>query len=153
MKKCFVVILVLACLTGVAAEPHFSDVFTSGKEGYKSIRIPSVVVTKKGVVLAFAEGRERPTDQAENDIILKRSTDGGRTWGPLQVVHEGGKNSLNNPTAVVEQQSGRVFLIYQRIPAHLKEHSKNTDTGFMGASSSYAFRFPGWTERRKQSRE
>ena len=117
-----------------AAEPQFSDVFTSGKEGYKSIRIPSVVVTKKGVVLAFAEGRERPTDQAENDIILRRSSDGGRTWGALQVLHEDGKNSLNNPTAVVEQQSGRVFLMYQRIPAHMKEHSKNTDTGYEGTN-------------------
>ena len=101
---------VLLCALGFdvfAAAPEFSDVFISGKEGYKSIRIPSVVVTKKGTVLAFAEGRERPSDQAENDIILKRSSDGGRTWGALQVVHEDGKHSLNNPTAVVEQQSGR----------------------------------------------
>ena len=118
----------------VAAEPEFSEVFISGQEGYKSIRIPSVVVTTKGVVLAFAEGRAFPSDQAENDIILKRSTDGGRTWGPVQVVHEDGKNSLNNPTAVVEQQSGRVFLIYQRIPAHLKEHSQSTETGYEGAN-------------------
>ena len=119
---------------GLAAEPEFTDVFTSGKEGYKSIRIPSVVVTKKGTVLAFAEGRERPTDQAENDIILKRSADGGKTWGALQVVQEDGKNSLNNPTAVVEQQSGRVFLMYQRIPAHMKERGKNIDTGYEGTN-------------------
>jgi hypothetical protein len=32
-----------------------------------------VVATKAGTVLAFAEGRERPTDQASNDLILKRS--------------------------------------------------------------------------------
>ena len=117
-----------------AAEPEFSEVFISGQEGYKSIRIPSVVVTTKGVVLAFAEGRAFPSDQAENDIILKCSTDGGRTWGPLQVVHEDGKNSLNNPTAVVEQQGGRVFLIYQRIPAHLKEHSRSTEAGYVGTN-------------------
>jgi sialidase-1 len=114
------------------AEPVFTDVFRSGADGYVSIRIPSVVVTRAGTVLAFAEGRQKPQDQAENDIVLRRSTDAGATWGPLQVVAADGAHSLNNPTAVVEQQSGRVFLMYQRIPAHLTEHSKETDTGFDG---------------------
>jgi sialidase-1 len=85
-------------------------------------------------VLAFAEGRAARTDQAQNDIILKRSMDGGKTWGTLQVIHEDGANSLNNPTAVVEQQSGRVFLMYQRIPAHLKERSGPIATGYDGTN-------------------
>jgi sialidase-1 len=131
----------LACFLGVvcgrsfaAAEPQFSNVFVATNDGYRSIRIPSVVVTKKGVVLAFAEGRRRPADQAENDIILKRSTDGGKTWSALQLIHDDGANSLNNPTAVVEQKSGRVFLMYQRIPGHLKESSKVTATGYEGTN-------------------
>jgi sialidase-1 len=119
---------------GFAAEPEFTTVFVSGQEGYPSIRIPSVVVSKQGTVLAFAEGRAVATDQAANDIILKRSTDGGKSWGRMQVLHDDGENSLNNPTAVVEQQSGRVFLMYQRIPAHLQEHSKDTATGYEGAN-------------------
>ncbi len=126
--------LCLSLAVAAAAEPRFSDVFSSGKEGYKSIRIPSVVVTKHGVVLAFAEGRAEANDQAENDIILKRSTDAGRTWGPLQLLHDDGKHSLNNPTAVVEQESGRVFLMYQRIPAHLKERGKGIDIGYDGTN-------------------
>ena len=116
-------------------EPEFFDVFKSGRElTYRSIRIPSVVLTKQGTVLAFAEGREFSSDQAENDIILKRSGDNGRTWSSTQVVHEDGRNSLNNPTAIVEQQSGRVFLMFQRIPAQLKETSPNTATGYTGTN-------------------
>lgn len=115
-----------------AAEPELTDVFVSGQEGYASIRIPAVLVTKSGTVLAFAEGRMRPADQAENDIVAKRSTDGGKTWSPLQVIHEDGANSLNNPTVVQERESGRIFLMYQRIPAHLKEHSASTATGLDG---------------------
>ena len=114
-----------------AGEPQFSDVFTAGKDGYPSIRIPSVVVTKSGAVLAFAEAREKHADQASNKIILKRSADGGVTWGAVQLLHDDGANSLNNPTALVAE-SGRVFLMYQRIPAHLREASKETATGFEG---------------------
>jgi len=115
-----------------AQEPEFSDVFTPGKDGYPAIRIPSVVVTTKGSVLAFAEARKTLGDQSENKIVTKRSTDGGATWSALKLIHDDGANSLNNPTAVVEQQSGRVFLMYQRIPAHLKEASKGTATGLEG---------------------
>lgn len=45
--------------------------FVPKADGFKSIRIPAVVVTKKGTVLAFAEGRAANTDQAKNKIILK----------------------------------------------------------------------------------
>lgn len=129
--KHLLLLSLLGCLPLSAAEPRFSDVFVSGADGYVSIRIPSVVVSKKGTVLAFAEGRQKPTDQAENDIILKRSTDGGATWGRLQLIQDDGANSLNNPTAVVTS-SGKIILMYQRIPAHLKERSKNTGTGYEG---------------------
>jgi sialidase-1 len=127
------VIVLAAIISSVfGVEPEFADVFNSGQEGYVSIRIPAVLVTKQGSVLAFAEGRMKPMDQAENDIVAKRSTDGGKTWSTLEVIHEDGANSLNNPTVVQESKSGRIFLMYQRIPAHLKEHSADTATGLEG---------------------
>jgi sialidase-1 len=46
-----------------ATAPVFTDVFRSGAEGYGSIRIPAVLATKTGTVLAFAEGRRQPADQ------------------------------------------------------------------------------------------
>ena len=64
------------------------------------------------MLLAFAEGRQGG-DHSENDIILKRSEDGGATWSPVQVVNEVGTLSLNNPQAVV-LDSGRVLLMYQQ---------------------------------------
>jgi sialidase-1 len=126
-------LLLSSALLG-AAEPRFSDVFTSKTGGYAQIRIPAVLVSRTGTTLAFAEGRQRPTDQAENDIIMKRSTDGGRTWSNLRVLHDDGRNSLNNPTVVQERKSGRIFLWYQRIPAHLKEHSAGIATGLDGTN-------------------
>lgn len=125
-------ILLLTIAPVAAAEPEFCDVFQSKTEGYASIRIPAVIVTKAGSVLAFAEGRQRPADQAENDIVMKRSTDGGKTWSALKVLHDDGAHSLNNPTAVQEQQSGRIFLWYQRIPSHLGERDRKIATGLDG---------------------
>lgn len=115
-------------------EPELIDCFMGGHDGYPAYRIPSIVVTSKGSVLAFAEARKSLSDQSENDIVCKRSMDGGATWSDLQLIHDDGANSLNNPTAVVEQGSGRVFVMYQRIPAHLKETSKGTATGLDGES-------------------
>jgi sialidase-1 len=125
-------VFLLTSITAWAGEPEFFDVFLSGSEGFTSIRIPAVITTTSGTVLASAEGRVRPSDQAENDIILKRSTDGGKTWSKLEVLHDDGGNSLNNPTFVQDSKSGRIFLWYQRIPGHLKERSKETATGLDG---------------------
>lgn len=134
MKPLHVITFVAFASAACAAEPEFSDVFVAGKDRYVSIRIPAVVVTKRGVVLAFAEGRARFADQAQNDIILKRSSDGGKTWGPMQLIADDGENSLNNPTAVVEQKTGRALLMYQRIPSHMKERGKNIETGYEGTN-------------------
>src|SRR5688572_4393451 len=96
-----------------AGQPAMVDVFVGGKDGYPAYRIPALITTKRGSLLAFAEGRASLRDHAENDIVMKRSTDGGETWGPLRVVDEENTNALNNPTAVVVRETGRVLLMYQ----------------------------------------
>ncbi|WP_190190517.1 sialidase family protein [Streptomyces minutiscleroticus] len=79
--------------------------------GYACFRIPAVVRTADGTLLAFAEGRVHDCgDSGDIDIVLKRSTDGGRTWGPLQVVDEGGGDTHGNPAPVVDRETGRVLL-------------------------------------------
>lgn len=115
-----------------AGEPEFSDVFISGKDGYKSIRIPSVVTTKEGAVLAFAEGRAANADQAANDLLLRRSLDGGRTWTATQLVADDGDNSLNNPCAVIVRETGRVLVMFQSYPAGLSESSGEIEPGLEG---------------------
>ncbi|HKI69554.1 MAG TPA: sialidase family protein [Verrucomicrobiae bacterium] len=97
-------------------DPQFVTVFERGKEGFPEYRIPSLLVTKHGVLLAFAEGRLARSDHAQNKIVLKRSIDGGRSWRPLQVVHDAVSNVLVNPCAVA-LDSGRVLLMYEFFPA------------------------------------
>ncbi|GAA2423897.1 sialidase family protein [Streptomyces glaucus] len=79
--------------------------------GYACFRIPAIVRTTSGTLLAFAEGRVLNCgDAADIDIVLKRSTDGGRTWGPLQVVNEGAGDTHGNPAPVVDRTTGRILL-------------------------------------------
>ncbi|GGS95351.1 neuramidase [Streptomyces cinerochromogenes] len=79
--------------------------------GYACFRIPAVVRTADGTLLAFAEGRVLNCgDAADIDIVLKRSTDGGRSWGPLQVVNEGAGDTHGNPAPVVDRDTGRIWL-------------------------------------------
>lgn len=120
-----------------------SDVFSRAQDGYPEVRIPAVVATlKRGAVLAFAEGRQGG-DHSENDIVLKRSLDGGITWQPLQVVAEMGGDSLNDPCAVVLPESGQVLLMYQRYPKgyHTQKmgNIEAAELGFGGPRNTQSF--------------
>ncbi|MEU2859958.1 sialidase family protein [Streptomyces mirabilis] len=79
--------------------------------GYACFRIPAVVRSTHGTLLAFAEGRVHDCgDAGDIDIVVKRSTDGGRTWGPLQVVNEGAGDTHGNPAPIVDRATGRIVL-------------------------------------------
>ncbi|MFE1308052.1 exo-alpha-sialidase [Streptomyces sp. NPDC058755] len=95
--------------------------FRAGQEGYAGFRIPAVVATHKGTLLAFCEGRvDSAADHGHIDIVLKRSTDGGRTWGPLRVAASNGKNLAGNPAPVV-LDTGRILLVHVRAAAAATE--------------------------------
>ncbi|MFF7372597.1 sialidase family protein [Streptomyces tricolor] len=95
--------------------------FRAGREGYASFRIPAVVAGRSGTLLAFCEGRvDSAADHGHIDIVLKRSTDGGRTWGPLQVAARNGTDLAGNPAPVV-LDTGRILLVHVRAAASATE--------------------------------
>lgn len=94
------------------AERIAADVFTSGEDGYAAFRIPAVVQAADGALLAFAEARrDGVADKGDIDLVLRRSTDGGRTWGELIVVWDDGENTCGNPAPVVVRPSGRIVML------------------------------------------
>lgn len=101
-----------------------ADVFVAGQDGYKVFRIPAIVRTADDDLLAFCEARQGG-DASEIDLVMKRSTDAGKTWGPLQVIQEStdfrqyfGADApaitIGNPAPVVDlldpQHPGRIWL-------------------------------------------
>jgi len=88
-----------------------TNVFVSGESGYHTYRIPSLYVTPEGTVLAFCEGRRhRRADTGDIDLVLKRSSDNGATWGPMQVIADDGPNTVGNPCPVVDRDTGIIWL-------------------------------------------
>ncbi|MDF2712049.1 MAG: nanH [Nonomuraea muscovyensis] len=86
--------------------------YKQGDFGYGCFRIPAVVRATNGMLLAFAEGRVKDCgDDEDIDLVVRRSADGGRTWGPLQVVSEGNGTTHGNPVPIVDERTGRVVLV------------------------------------------
>ncbi|TKG94589.1 exo-alpha-sialidase [Puteibacter caeruleilacunae] len=86
-------------------------------------RIPSLLVSNKGTTLAFCERRLGLHDHAQNDIVVKRSTNGGKTWGPEIIVFEDGMNSINDPLSV-QLADGRIMMMFARFP--YGRHARNS---------------------------
>jgi len=61
--------------------------FISRTGGYHVYRVPGIAATPSGVLLATAEARRGGGgDWEDNDVVLRRSTDGGRSWDPQRVI-------------------------------------------------------------------
>jgi sialidase-1 len=90
-------------------------VYKEKTEGYDCFRIPAVVKAGNGNLLAFAEGRNGGAgfcnDRGDIDLVVKRSTDNGKTWSAPQVVIEGFGDTKGNPTPIVIPSTGRIVLL------------------------------------------
>ncbi|WP_071606461.1 sialidase family protein [Luteipulveratus halotolerans] len=83
-------------------------------DGGTQYRIPGLTTTTKGTVIAAYDRRPTMADVPSNiGIVIRRSTDGGRTWLPQQIVRESpAPESHGDPSLLVDQQTGRIFVFY-----------------------------------------
>ena len=114
MKYFVPILAVLACIYGCDRPAEVllrSTVFEKGEGGIHTYRIPAVVKSKSGTVLAFAEARHKDAgDSGDIDLVLKRSSDAGRTWGPAITVWDDDQNVCGNPSPAV-LPDGRILLV------------------------------------------
>ena len=103
--------------TPTPAAPDQKPLFVSGRDGYHTYRIPALLTTGKGTLLAFCEGRkDSRSDHGDIDLLIRRSTDGGETWSRQQVVWDDGGNTCGNPCPVVDQETGTIWLLLTHNP-------------------------------------
>ena len=100
-----------------AAEPFFnrSTVYTAGEDGHHTYRLPAIVVSRKGTILVFCDGRKRHAgDIGKINPVVRRSTDGGDSWLPMQVLQTspGPKAKIGNGCAIADGRTGAVHFIF-----------------------------------------
>ncbi|ACL41342.1 Exo-alpha-sialidase [Pseudarthrobacter chlorophenolicus A6] len=101
-----------------------------GRGGYRQYRIPALAVTTHGTVLAAYDGRPNLDDlPSPIDLLIRRSTDSGQTWGGQEVVRSGtGLEGLGDPSLLVDAETGRIFLF----------HAAGTRAGFFESATGMA---------------
>ncbi len=105
-------VLFVSLLASTAGAQEPIDLWRSGEGGYDTYRIPALIRAKSGTLLAFSEGRKAGRGDSGNiDLLLRRSTDGGRSWSPSQVIWDDEGNTCGNPCPVVDQKTGTILLL------------------------------------------
>lgn len=98
------IIFLLSALLIPAQDLTRQELFATGQGGYAHYRIPGIIVTRKGTILAYAEARKSLRgDWGTTDIVLRRSTDRGATWSPFRVIAAVDGPKAKNPVAVVQK--------------------------------------------------
>jgi sialidase-1 len=105
MKIAALVVMVAAVCS---ASPRFESqrLFEGDTGGYKLYRIPGIIVTRKGTILAYTEARRTGSGDWDTiDIVMRRSTDGGKTFSPQRVIAHAPGRIERNPVALERKQS------------------------------------------------
>ena len=83
-------------------------VFISGKDGHQSYRIPAIIGLPNGDLLAIAEGRvNNAGDFGDINLVMKRSSDDGQTWGEMITLVDNDSLQAGNPAPVVDLEDAR----------------------------------------------
>jgi len=91
---------------------ELKSLFEPGEGDYNCFRIPAVVITNDGSILAFAEARKKSCSDTGNiDLVMKKSTNNGKSWSKLIIVWDDGKNVCGNPVPVVDNETGKIHLL------------------------------------------
>lgn len=119
MKKITLLLLAIFSLINLCISQNKNvSVFISGTDGYKSFRIPAIIKSSNNDLLAFCEGRVNSSgDFGDIDIVMKRSTDNGKTWTSISKVVNYDLLQAGNPAPVIDNTDpaypkGRIFLFY-----------------------------------------
>lgn len=82
--------------------------------GTRHHRIPALVVTRRGTLVAAYDSRPTLADLPGNiHLVVRRSTDHGRTWGPVLIARRADPPAgFGDPSLILDQSTGRLFLFH-----------------------------------------
>src|SRR5699024_6542106 len=91
----------------------FNYIYRENTGGFQVYRIPAIVKTNSGKLLAFAEARKLRSngDTGDIDMVVKISDDNGKTWGNMITIWDDGVNTCGNPVPIVDKTTGKIHLL------------------------------------------
>ena len=87
-----------------------------GQDGVHTYRIPGIITTDKGTLIAVYDNRyEKSSDLPGNiDVGMSRSTDGGKTWSPMKVILDMGapheNNGVGDPSILFDPVTKKIWV-------------------------------------------
>lgn len=137
------------CATQTQVLFRQQDLFVGGLDGVNIYRIPALIVTPKGTILAFCEAREgEGNDGDPADLVLKRSYyDVGPSkprmlngferifgygvvkWGGMQIVLPGKGKAIMNPCPVVDHKTGTIWMLCWKVSGGLQDILRDPNDG------------------------
>ena len=134
-------VMSLATVTAHCDEPLFeqTDVFVAGEDGICEYRIPALVTSVKGTLIAVCDGRvSKPGDAPNNiDLMLKRSTDGGKNMVAGEATSSITPAARRRPIRVFWsiETNGRIWAFYAHAPEGIG--SRQSKPGLSGPTFRY----------------
>ncbi len=131
-RRSFLSLTAAAAASSAPSPVEQTTVWKAGEGGYFSYRIPALLTTRKGTLLAFAEARKNSrSDTGDIDMVMKRSEDQGRTWSAQQVFADQGANTIGNPCPVQDRATSTIWMPLTGNPGDLAEREieKNSQRG------------------------
>lgn len=91
---------------------EFNYIYNQGTDGFELYRIPAIVKSKSNTLLVFAEARKARSngDSGDIDLVVKRSSDNGKTWSKQITIWNDEQNTCGNPVPIVDDR-GRIHLL------------------------------------------
>lgn len=93
---------------------------SGGQDGVHTYRIPAIATSNNGTLLAVYDVRRDNSGdlQGDIDVGLNRSTDGGETWEPMQIIMDMGEwggrpeneNGIGDPAILVDRNTGTIWV-------------------------------------------
>lgn len=91
----------------------------AGDDDAKVYRIPGLITTTKGALIAVYDARWNGSGDLPGDVDvgMSRSTDGGQNWEPMRIIMDMGNakrwryDGVGDPSILVDRTTGRIFVI------------------------------------------
>ena len=103
---------------GAAAVSTQVDLFRQGDEGVHTYRIPALIETPKGTLVAVADARHDSARDlpARISLVMRTSRDRGHTWSRVVTIRQAPEGGVGDASLLADRRSGRIWCFHSYGP-------------------------------------